>query len=149
MNAVVQLIRKYQKYGDLRSELDLSPSTLYVVRIMITDSGIPHKPYKFGISKPCIHCSRILHKFNVNKIYYTDIIDGEEVLCELRKNPDADNSIIPKVIIKTKNYKNSDEQKNEQSDENKENITPVKQPSIEYVKNRYRSIGLRIRVNSE
>ena len=93
MNATVQLIRKYQKHGDLRSNIKFSASTLYVVRLKKScDSN-----YKFGISKPCLNCQRNMHKFNVVRVFYTDVIDGIEVVCEFRRNATANSSIIPLV----------------------------------------------------
>lgn len=41
--------------------------------------------YLLGNSKPCIRCQIFLHKHNVKKIKYTDIINGINVLCEMKK----------------------------------------------------------------
>ena len=51
-----------------------------------TDSLPTHRNYHFGISKPCMNCQTYLSRYNVTKIYYTDVIEGEEVLCEMRLN---------------------------------------------------------------
>jgi hypothetical protein len=56
-------------------------SSLYVVRIMEKTNN--SRKYKIGISKPCLYCQQILFKYNVQKIFYTDIINDIEVLCEL------------------------------------------------------------------
>ena len=35
-------------------------------------------------SKPCMHCQSYLAKFGFKRIKYTDIINGVNVLCELK-----------------------------------------------------------------
>ena len=57
-------------------------TTIYVARLLrkVDDDGII-----LGKSMPCIDCQRFLSTYNVNKIKYTDNIDGVNVLCELRK----------------------------------------------------------------
>jgi hypothetical protein len=93
MNATLQMIRKYKKHGDLRSSIKFSQSTLYVVRLKKSyDSN-----YKFGISKPCINCQRNMHKFNVSRVFYTDVIDDVEVVCEFKRNPEVNSNIIPLI----------------------------------------------------
>lgn len=93
MNATLQMIRKYEKHGDLRSKIKFSASTLYVVRLKKSDEN----HYHFGTSKPCLNCQRNMHKFNVARVFYTDVIDGIEVVCEFRRNPNANSYIIPLV----------------------------------------------------
>lgn len=41
--------------------------------------------YLLGISKPCNRCQSYMHRHNVKKIKYTDIINGINVLCEMKK----------------------------------------------------------------
>lgn len=59
--------------------------TIYVVRLL---KGAPYngkKPdYMFGGSKPCENCQKYLSLYNVNRIKYTDVIEGTTVLCEMR-----------------------------------------------------------------
>lgn len=41
--------------------------------------------YKLAMSKPCTFCQKTMYPY-VKKIYYTDVIDGKHVLCEMRRN---------------------------------------------------------------
>lgn len=78
------MIRTYDHNANLNTPIYIRTSSkIYVVRLLSTDNG---SKYKFGISKPCLNCQLNLYKFNVKRIYYTDIIDGIDVLCELRMN---------------------------------------------------------------
>lgn len=87
VNVILQAIKKYEKNASLKSKIKLSGSTVYVVRLLKNvDNNLAYRPYKFGISKPCPNCEKQLYKFNVSKIFYTDCINGEDVLCELRIN---------------------------------------------------------------
>jgi hypothetical protein len=70
----------YKKHHDRPS------LTIYVVRLL---KGAPYngtvKPkFMFGNSKPCLNCQKYLAAYNIKKVKYTDIIDGENVLCEMR-----------------------------------------------------------------
>lgn len=66
-------------------KVDRPNMTIYVVRLL---KGAPYngkKPdYMFGGSKPCENCQKYLSLYNVNRIKYTDIIEGTTVLCEMR-----------------------------------------------------------------
>lgn len=74
-------IHKNQK----KCSVNIQSGTLYVVRLLKNVNDIPsYRKYKFGISKPCINCQQLLYKYGVSKIFYTDIIEDLEVLCELR-----------------------------------------------------------------
>jgi len=85
VNVLLKALRSREKNANLKTKLKLPPSTVYVVRIMKKAENLPdHRVHYFGISKPCINCQKHLYKHNVIKIYYTDIIDNEEVLCEMR-----------------------------------------------------------------
>ncbi len=55
---------------------------IYVVRLSIKIDGV----YRLGLSKPCIECQKKLFQHNITKIYYTDIIDGVNVLCKMKIN---------------------------------------------------------------
>lgn len=41
--------------------------------------------YILGNSMPCNRCQTFLHLHNIKKIKFTNIINGENVLCEMRK----------------------------------------------------------------
>ncbi len=66
-----------------KGEMRLEKMTIYVARLLY-----PSEKEKFilGNSMPCEHCQKYLLMYNVSKIKYTDVIDGQEVLCEMRKN---------------------------------------------------------------
>lgn len=38
----------------------------------------------FGNSKPCVNCENTIRKFGIRRVKYTDIIDGEQVLCTMK-----------------------------------------------------------------
>ena len=85
MNTVLRTIKSVNKGMDFRTNIRLSPSTIYVARIMADDNNLPsHKSHRLGNSKPCIKCQQELPKYNVTRVFHTDVIDGVEVLCELR-----------------------------------------------------------------
>ena len=59
---------------------------MYVVRLMnITDGKSKNFKYSLGISKPCNRCQSYMHRHSVTKIKYTDIINGVNVLCEMKR----------------------------------------------------------------
>lgn len=61
-----------------------SGTTVYVTRFLLDKTDLPsYRTQKLGMVKPC---QPILYRYNVTRIYYTDTIDGQEVLCELRRN---------------------------------------------------------------
>ena len=57
---------------------------IYVVRLMNIKSE--NTPYKvmLGNSKPCENCQKKLRLFCITKVKYTDVIDGINVLCEMK-----------------------------------------------------------------
>ena len=52
-------------------------ATVYVIRRLCNKKYLAN-------SKPCTHCQSYLAKFGFKRVKYTDIINGENVLCELR-----------------------------------------------------------------
>ena len=87
INVLIQALKRIEKNATLKSKIRLPSSTVCVVRLLKDTNNLPsHRTYRFGISKPCRNCEPQLYKFNVTKILYTDIIEGEEVLCELKRN---------------------------------------------------------------
>jgi len=87
VNVVLKALRSRERNANLKTKVKLPPSTLYVVRLMRKTENLPdYRGHYFGISKPCLNCQQHLYKHNVTKIYYTDVIDDEEVLCEMRIN---------------------------------------------------------------
>ena len=58
---------------------------MYVVRLMnITDGKCDLFDYLLGNSKPCNRCQSYMYRHQVKKIKFTNIIDGVNVLCEMR-----------------------------------------------------------------
>jgi len=87
VNVILKALKTYEKNPTLKTKKQLPPSTLCVVRLMTEKSGLPkHRTYRFGISKPCINCQKQLYKFNVTRVFYTDVINNQEVICEMRIN---------------------------------------------------------------
>ena len=63
----------------------INKSVIYVVRRLANKENLPENQNCWlGNSKPCIHCQSYLAKYGFKKIKYTDIIDGVNVMCELR-----------------------------------------------------------------
>lgn len=76
LHAEIHALYKFNKIkGRVNKKL-----TLYVVRLSSKKDGI----YTLGLSKPCINCQKVLYKNNISTIYYTDVINNENVLCKLR-----------------------------------------------------------------
>jgi len=69
LHAEVNAILKYNKFKKIKN------LSLYVARL---------NSFHFGNSKPCEDCQKILILNNVQNIYYTDFINGENVLCKLK-----------------------------------------------------------------
>lgn len=55
------------------------PGILYIVRKCVINQTM-----SFSNSKPCSLCEYYLAHFKIKKIYYTNIINNVEMLCELR-----------------------------------------------------------------
>jgi len=51
-----------------------------------TTNKSEHFNYLLGNSKPCSRCQHYLYTHNIKKIKYTNIINGVNVLCEMRIN---------------------------------------------------------------
>lgn len=90
MNVLYQSIKgddksnRFLKKGKMSKMLQRTGTTLYVVRLnRLKDTSSPFG-YTLGNSKPCPHCQQLLSQYNVSKIKYTDVVDGKNVLCELR-----------------------------------------------------------------
>lgn len=58
---------------------------IYVARLMniASDEDSPF-PVLLGNSKPCDNCQSKLKMYGINRVKYTDIIDGVNVLCEIK-----------------------------------------------------------------
>ena len=80
----IKLLEKKNKFNCTTTRL--KDSIIYVVRLMKERRRDNFPKYYLGNSKPCNNCQRYLWLHNIKKIKYTDIIDGINVLCELKKN---------------------------------------------------------------
>lgn len=69
------------KRSKIPPQKKLEKMTIYVARLL--QPSVKSK-FILGNSKPCEHCQKYLYMYNVHKIKYTDVIDGKEVLCEMR-----------------------------------------------------------------
>lgn len=59
--------------------------TMYVTRVLRKTEDIPlGQDNWFGNAKPCPLCARYMYSHGINTIKYTDIIDGENVLVEMK-----------------------------------------------------------------
>lgn len=77
MNALFKYLKIKHKTNRFmrKNKIDCSDLTVYVVRL---------KEKTVGNSKPCEHCQKWLKFYNVKRIFYTDVINDIEVLCEMR-----------------------------------------------------------------
>lgn len=59
-------------------------ATIYIARVLNNSQNIPtDQTCWLGNCMPCDNCKYNLSKFGIKKIKYTDIIDGENVVCEM------------------------------------------------------------------
>ncbi len=85
INTMFKCLKKKNIY-DLKIKTIESKGVMYVVRLMnINEGKCKMFDYLLGISKPCNRCQSYMHRHNVKKIKYTDIIDGINVLCEMKR----------------------------------------------------------------
>ena len=77
LHAEIDAVLKASKLME-RKKCKMPPSTIYVVRLALNNQ------HRVGNSKPCEDCQKKLHNYNVKKIYYTAIIDDEDVLCAMK-----------------------------------------------------------------
>ena len=59
-------------------------ATIYIARVVNDPENIPdNQTCWLGNCMPCDNCKANLAKFGINRIKYTDIIEGENVVCEM------------------------------------------------------------------
>lgn len=86
MNVIFKILKLEHKTNRFmrKTPIKRPATTIYVVRLL-NEKNIPkNQTHLFGNSKPCKHCQKFLRFYNVTKVKYTDIIDGQNVLCEMR-----------------------------------------------------------------
>lgn len=81
MNALFKCIKSTKVCKKFHVPLDLSLSCIYVARL--NSMKINGEPV-LGNSKPCKCCLPILTEYKVKKIKYTDVVNGVNVLCEMK-----------------------------------------------------------------
>lgn len=70
---------------NINKKTNKASGVIYVVRLMNnTDGKCDNFSFLLGNSRPCERCQSFLFKHNVQKIKYTNIINGVNVLCEMR-----------------------------------------------------------------
>lgn len=86
IHALLKYLKVYYKNASLKQRaIYKNSSTLYIVRVLRDKRNIPEKQnVTFGNCMPCTNCQKYLAKFGFKKIKYTDYINGENVLHELR-----------------------------------------------------------------
>lgn len=88
MNVLFKGIKQIEKKNKFNCNTKkLKDSIMYVVRLMKErrNNNNIFPRYYLGNSKPCINCQKYLWLHNIKKIKYTDIINGINVLCELKR----------------------------------------------------------------
>ena len=85
INTLFKFLKKNNIYNlDKKSNIS-KKSVIYVVRLMNTTTNKSDNfNYLLGNSKPCSRCQCYLYTHNIKKIKYTNIINGINVLCEMR-----------------------------------------------------------------
>jgi hypothetical protein len=77
---------KTKNIYNLKKNIDLK-GVVYIVRLMRHKKSMSkHFKYTLGMSKPCKRCECFLYRHNIKKIKYTDVINGINVLCEMKIN---------------------------------------------------------------
>ena len=86
MNALKHYLSLVCKRSSFRSpKKKNNGGIVYVVRVLRTKENLPETQNCWlGNSRPCDHCRMMLAKYGFKKIKYTDIINGINVLCEMR-----------------------------------------------------------------
>ena len=84
LHAEVDVILKSRKILSKKGDSP-HPSTIYVARIGKYSHDLPsHIKHQIRIAMPCMDCQKELYEYNVTRIYYTDIINDEDVLVEMK-----------------------------------------------------------------
>jgi hypothetical protein len=80
MNALFKSLKCVNKTNHFRKvksgRFRRKKGIMYIIRL--------YKSGSLGNAQPCLHCQMWLSNYNVRTIKYTDIKNGEPVLCELR-----------------------------------------------------------------
>lgn len=86
VHALIKYLRIVYKSSSLKQRSIMkNNSTIYVVRVLKDTTKLPkNQNVIFGNCMPCTNCQHYLYKFGFKRIKYTDIVDGENVLRELR-----------------------------------------------------------------
>lgn len=70
-----------------KKKIKKNNATVYVIRRLGHCNHLPeNQKCWLANSKPCPHCQSYLAKFGFKCVKYTDIINGINVLCELKLN---------------------------------------------------------------
>ena len=81
MNALYKYIKIAEKKKRFYRAEKKGANTVYVVRVLNFQKN---GETAVGCCLPCEHCQKWLARYNVKKVFYTDHINGENVLCEAR-----------------------------------------------------------------
>lgn len=81
----MNVLKKCNKNKKGSPTISRTNSVLYVVRVMSTTENLPdNQSCWLGMAKPCKNCELSLYKQGIKKIKYTNIIDGKQVLVEMK-----------------------------------------------------------------
>tara|TARA_B100000900_G_scaffold405324_1_gene414769 strand:- start:98 stop:367 length:270 start_codon:yes stop_codon:yes gene_type:complete len=86
MDVLYKYIKKEMKINSFKSRPPKKKknATIYIARVMNDPENIPsNQTCWLGNCMPCDNCKKNLAKFGIKKIKYTDIIDGNNVVCEM------------------------------------------------------------------
>ena len=86
IHAILKYLKVYYKTSSLKQKSNQkNNSTIYIVRTLKDKKNIPeNQTVVFGNCMPCTNCQKYLAKFGFKKIKYTDYINNENVLHELK-----------------------------------------------------------------
>jgi hypothetical protein len=77
MHALLKSVKMNRQNRIVNKKNNVPKMTIYVVRICAI-------PKLYGNAKPCETCQKFLYFYNVQKIKYTDNINGVNVLCTMK-----------------------------------------------------------------
>lgn len=82
LHAEVHSLVKWSRQASKRPKKHHGQMTIYIARI--TEMTGKNGQRIFGNCSPCQNCQKWLKHYNVTRVRYTDNINGENVLCELK-----------------------------------------------------------------
>jgi hypothetical protein len=87
--------KKNARLAKMELPHQLTNLSITIVRLMRKTSVDQVFEYDLGNCKPCEHCNKYLLRYRVKTVKYTNVIDGERVLCEMKYIPEENIAYDP------------------------------------------------------